>query len=44
MSSGSKGIPGVSKARTRKKGVETMTTELNYLKKVTLILKHEKYY
>jgi len=29
MSSGFKGIAGVSKARTRKKGVETMTTELN---------------
>ena len=29
MSCGSKGIPGVWKARTGKKGVETMTTELD---------------
>jgi len=29
MSSGSKGIPGVWKARTGKKGVETMMTELD---------------
>ena len=32
MSSGSKGIPGVWKARTGKKGVETMMTELDQLK------------
>jgi len=29
MSSGSKGIPGVWKARTGMKGVETMMTELD---------------
>jgi len=31
MSSGSKGIPGVWKARTGKKGVETMMTQLDSL-------------
>jgi len=34
MSSGSKGIPGVWKARTGKKGVETVTTELDKLKEL----------
>ena len=29
MSSGSKGIPGIWKARTEKNGVETMMTELD---------------
>jgi len=32
MSSGPKGIPGVWKARTGKKGVETMMTELDKLR------------
>jgi len=36
MSSGSKGIPGVWKARTGKKGVETMMTELDKLKEFTI--------
>jgi len=30
------GIPGVWKARTGKKGVETMMTELNKLKELTI--------
>jgi len=36
MSSGSKGKPGVWKARTGKKGVETMMTELDKLKEFTI--------
>jgi len=36
MSSGSKGIPGVWKARTGKKGVETMMTELDKLKEFAI--------
>ena len=36
MSAGSKGIPGVWKARTGKKGVETMMTELDLLKELTI--------
>jgi len=36
MSSGSKGIPGVWKARTGKNGVETMMTELDKLKEFTI--------
>ena len=36
MSSGSKGTPGVWKARTGKKGVETMMTELDKLKELTI--------
>ena len=36
MSSGSKGIPGVWKARTGKKGAETMMTELDKLKELTI--------
>ena len=36
MSSGSKGTPGVWKARTGKKGVETMMTELDQLKEFTI--------
>ena len=36
MSSGSKGIPGVCKAITGKKGVETVMTELDKLKELTI--------
>jgi len=36
MSSGSKGIPGVWKVRTGKKGVETMMTELDKLEDFTI--------
>ena len=36
MSSGSKGMPGVWKARTGKKGVETMVTELDKFKEFTI--------
>jgi len=36
MSSGSKGIRGVWKARTGKKGVETMMTELDKLKEFAI--------
>ena len=36
MSSGSKGTPGVWKARTGKKGVETMMTGLDKLKELTI--------
>jgi len=36
MSFGSKGIPGIWKARTAKKGAETMMTELNKLKQFTI--------
>ena len=36
MSSGSKGIPGVWKARTGKNGVETMMPELDKLKEFTI--------
>ena len=36
MSSGSKGIPGVWKAKTGKKGIETMMTELDKLKEFTI--------
>jgi len=36
MSSGSKGTPGVRKARTGKKGVETMMTELDKLKEFAI--------
>ena len=36
MSSGSKGIPGVWKARTGKKGAETKMTELNKFKEFTI--------
>ena len=36
MSSGSMGMPGVWKARTGKKGVETMMTELDKLKELTI--------
>jgi len=38
MSSGSKGIPGVWKARTGKKGAETMMTELDKFKELTISL------
>jgi len=36
MSSGSKGIPGVCKAITGKKGVETVMTELDKLKELMI--------
>ena len=36
MSAGSEGIPGALKARTGKKGVETMMTELNKFKEFTI--------
>ena len=36
MSSGSKGTPGVWKARTGKKGVETVMTELDQLKELAI--------
>ena len=36
MSSGSKGIPGVWKTRTVKKGVETMMTELDKIKEFVI--------
>jgi len=36
MSSGSRGIPGVCKAITGKKGVETVMTELDKLKELTI--------
>jgi len=36
MSYGSKGIPGVWKARAGKKGVETIMTELDKLKEFTI--------
>jgi len=36
MSAGSEGIPGVWKARTGKKGVETMMTELDKFKEFAI--------
>jgi len=36
MSSGSKSIPGIMKARAWKKRVETMITELNLFKEFTI--------